>query len=222
MGLHHLSCRKIQRDAQLLPPIARTVAPLVFSRQSKRLQKLSNKSCCGLVWNGGTCVEWHGSLPWHGQTIAEWLKAHGQTTPEVKETLLPAIPGEVLELDAVWRFVGKNDQARWLWMVMCRRTRHIVAFALGDRSKATCLRLWQAIPHEDKHGHPFSDCWHASQYVFPAENHHGVGKETGETAQMERWNNTLRQRVGRYVRQTLSFSTSDASHEMVTRWCIIQ
>ena len=68
--------------------------------------------------------------------------------------------------------------------------------------KATCLHLWESIPDEDKHCHTFSDFWHAYQHVFPAETHHCVGKETGETAHMERWNNTLRQRVGRYVRQT--------------------
>ena len=105
---------------------------------------------------------------------------------------------------------------------MCRRTRQIVAFAIGDRSKATCLRLWQTIPHEYQHCHTFSDFWHAYHYVFPAETHQSVGKETGETAHMERWNNTLRQRVGRYVRQTLSFSKSDESHEMVTNWFIVQ
>jgi len=156
------------------------------------------------------------------QTIAGWLKAHVQNLPEVKETLVPATPDDVLELDEIWSFVRKKDQARWLWTAMCRRTRQIVAFAIGDRSKATCLRLWQAIPHEYKHCHTFSDFWHAYQYVFPAETHHGVGKETGETAHMERWNNTLRQRIGRYVRQTLSFSKSDEYHDMVTQWFIVQ
>jgi len=36
--------------------------------------------------------------------------------------------------------------------------------------------------------------------------HLSVGKEIGETAHMERWNNTLRQRVGHMVRKALSFS----------------
>jgi len=75
------------------------------------------------------------------QTIAGWLKAHVQNLPDVKETLLPAIPDDVLELDEIWSFVRKKDQARWLWTTMCRRTRQIVAFAIGDRSKATCLQL---------------------------------------------------------------------------------
>jgi IS1 family transposase len=39
-----------------------------------------------------------------------------------------------------------------------------------------------------------------------------VGKETGKTAHVERWNNTLRQRLGRFVRKTLSFSKSMLMH----------
>jgi len=74
------------------------------------------------------------------QTIAGWLKAHVENLPDVKETLLPAIPDDVLELDEIWSFVSKKDQARWLWTAMCRRTRQIVAFAIGDRSKAVVLQ----------------------------------------------------------------------------------
>ena len=40
------------------------------------------------------------------------------------------------------------------------------------------------------------------------------GKESGELAHVERWNNTLRQRLARFVRKTLSFSKSDAMHEV--------
>jgi len=49
-----------------------------------------------------------------------------------------------------------------------------------------------------------------------------VGKETGLTAHQERWYCTLRQRLARYVRQTLSFSKKDAHHVAVTRWFITQ
>ena len=45
------------------------------------------------------------------------------------------------------------------------------------------------------------------------EQHSAVGKETGETAHVERWNNTLRQRLARFVRMTLSFSKSVLMHE---------
>src|SRR5260370_30920712 len=46
--------------------------------------------------------------------------------------------------------------------------------------------------------------------VFQANESHG--KETGETAHVERWNNTLRQCLGRFVRNTLSFSKSPLMH----------
>jgi hypothetical protein len=39
-----------------------------------------------------------------------------------------------------------------------------------------------------------------------------VGKETGKTSYIERFNNTLRQRVGRLVRKTLSFSKQLSNH----------
>ena len=48
--------------------------------------------------------------------------------------------------------------------------------------------------------------WIAYQAVIPENQHTAAGKETGETAHVERWNNTLRQRLARFVRKTLSFS----------------
>jgi len=156
------------------------------------------------------------------QTVARWFKEHAQNLPDVKETLVPATPDDVLEMDEIWSFVQKKEQTQWTWTAMCRRTRQIVAFVIGDRSKATCLRLWEAIPEEYKYCHTFSDFWPAYRHIFPVETHHCVGKETGETAHMERWNNTLRQRLGRYVRQTLSFSKSDEYHYLVTLGFIVQ
>jgi len=41
-----------------------------------------------------------------------------------------------------------------------------------------------------------------------------VGKETGETAHIERWNNTLRQQLARFLRKTLSFSKCIKIHEI--------
>jgi insertion element IS1 protein InsB len=51
------------------------------------------------------------------------------------------------------------------------------------------------------------------QAVIPEEQHFAVGKETGETVHVERWNNTLRQRLARFVRMTLAFSKSVLMHE---------
>lgn len=50
--------------------------------------------------------------------------------------------------------------------------------------------------------------------------HQFVGKESGQTAHVERWDGTLRQRLARYVRKMLSFSKSHTFHHLLTRWFI--
>ncbi len=112
----------------------------------------------------------------------------------------------VLELDELWSFVLKKTNQAWIWIALCRKTRQVVAYALGDRSEQTCRCLWEAIPPAYRAGHCYTDFWTAYQAVIPEEQHTAVGKETGETAHVERWNNTLRQRLARFVRKTLSFS----------------
>ena len=79
---------------------------------------------------------------------------------------------------------------RWLWTVMCRRTRQIVAFVNGDHSEKTCRALWARVPQAYRKCHSFSDFWKACVALLPEETHRSVGKETGETAHMERWYNT--------------------------------
>jgi insertion element IS1 protein InsB len=49
--------------------------------------------------------------------------------------------------------------------------------------------------------------------VLPNVQHLATGKGTGETAHVERFNNTLRQRLGALVRKTLSFSKGDFLHD---------
>jgi len=118
-----------------------------------------------------------------------------------------------LELDELWSFVLKKANEVWVWVALCRKTRQAVAYAVGDRSKQTCQRLWEAIPEGYRQGHCFTDFWATYAAVIPQEQHTAVGKETGETAHVERWNNTLRQRLARFVRMTLSFSKSELRHE---------
>ena len=155
------------------------------------------------------------------QTVAKWIKEIVKRIPNFKDTIPPADPDDVLELDELWSFVFKKDQKRWLWIALSRKTRRIVAFVIGDRSEKTCRRLWNKLPADYKKLQSYSDFWDAYQKVFPEETHHSVGKETGQTAHVERWNNTIRQRLSRLVRKTLSFSKSDAFHHMVIKWFIV-
>jgi IS1 family transposase len=154
------------------------------------------------------------------QTIAAWIVAHVHGLPKLKDTLLPAQPDDILEYDELWCFVFKKSNKRWLWTVMCRRTRQIIAFVIGDRSEKTCRRLWNKVPEAYRGCLSYSDFWDAYQKVLPQETHHAVGKDSGQVSHMERWYCTLRQRQARYVRKTLSFSKCDAFHHMVTKWFI--
>ena len=63
----------------------------------------------------------------------------------MSQTLVQAQTEDVLELDEKWSFVRFRKNKRWVWLAQCRRTRQIVAYAVGDRSEATCRLLlhWQ-------------------------------------------------------------------------------
>jgi len=139
----------------------------------------------------------------------------------LSETLLEPDPDDpestTLELDELWSFVLRRDNKRWVWVALCRATRQVVACVIGDRSEQTCRELWAAIPEAYRTGHCYTDFWEAYHKVIPAEQHTACGKEFGETAHVERWNNTLRQRLARFVRKTLSFSKSDRMHKICLR-----
>lgn len=152
-------------------------------------------------------------------TVSAWIKKV-HSLPSLAQSLLPAQADDVLELDEVWSFVYRRKNKRWTWTALCRRTKQIVAFVIGDRSAKICRRLWNKIPESYKRCQSFSDFWQASATVFDTNTHEQVGKETGENAHMERWNNTLGQRNGRYVRETLSFSKKDSWYHMVTKMFI--
>jgi len=130
----------------------------------------------------------------------------------VQERLLPAQEGDVLELDELWAYVGSKKNQVWLWIALCRRTRQVVAWHHGTRSMLCCRQLWEKIPPAYKTGLVFTDFWKAYQDVVPDNQHRACAKQEGQTNHVERFNLTLRQRIGRLTRKTLSFSKSYAMH----------
>ncbi len=156
------------------------------------------------------------------KTVLRWLEAWVAQLPSLVETLLPAQADDVLELDELVSFVSEKWFKRWLWTPQCRRTRQIVAYAIGDRSQDTCRLLWQAIPTAYQALPLFTDQWKAYSLVLPSEQHHPVNKGSGLTHHQERWYNNLRQWNGRYTRRTLSFSKEDRYHDLITRWFILE
>ncbi len=151
---------------------------------------------------------------------ARGLKDNNQKAnqlPLLKKTLVKAKKQDVLELDELWSFVQKRQNKRWVWLAQCRRTRQIVAYAVGDRSETTCALLWSRIPKRYKPCLLYTDFWSAYAKVLPQEQHQATGKGAGQTCHVERFNNILRQRMARFVRRTLSFSKIDQMHENCLR-----
>jgi insertion element IS1 protein InsB len=75
------------------------------------------------------------------------------------------------------------------------------------------MGLWQSLPPVYRQcAVCYTDFWTAYPQVLPKKRHRAVGKDTGKTNHIERFNNTLRQRISRLVRQTLSFSKKIQNH----------
>ena len=142
-------------------------------------------------------------------TVGKWLKEVAQSLPAFKESIVPpSIDGDILEADEVWTFVKVKKNIRRVWIVMSRKTRQILSFFIGDGTIETCKNFWRKLPSEYQKMKSFSDFWKAYNCI-PKETHEKVGKETGETAHIERLNNTVRQTFPRMVRKALSFSKKE-------------
>ncbi len=128
------------------------------------------------------------------------------------DTLLPGRNGDALALDELWSFVGSRAHQLWWWVALCRRTRQIVAWTLGDRSLQSACDLRAALPKGDRGRATRSDYWEAYATAFPERTHRCGGKHEAETNHVERWLGTLRARVGRLIRKTYSFSKGAENH----------
>ena len=163
----------------------------------------------------GICRAVGVSLTWLLHFMVECFTA----CPEDLHVQLPARPTAVVmsrwaaEADEMWSFGQKKANKQWMWIAMDAQTRQIIAFHVGDRSRESGKALWANIPLVYRDQATF----HTDQYdvykgVMPAEQHRAITKQARQTNHIERFNNTLRQRVARLVRETLSFSKKLANH----------
>jgi insertion element IS1 protein InsB len=117
------------------------------------------------------------------------------------------------EADEMWSFVQQKANKQWIWIAMDATTRQVIAFHVGDRSRDSAKELWAKIPLGYREQATFhTDQYEAYQRVIPAVRHKAITKKARKTNHIERFNSTLRQRVSRLVRETLSFSKKLANH----------
>jgi insertion element IS1 protein InsB len=101
----------------------------------------------------------------------------------------------------------------YVWLAIDRQTREIIGCFIRDRSRESAKKLWESLPPVYRQcAVAYTDFWKAYEKVIPSKRHRAVGKESGQTNHIERLNNTLRQRISRLVRQSLSFSKNVDNH----------
>ena len=117
----------------------------------------------------------------------------------------------VVECDEMWSFVGKKANKAWIWLAMDVATRQIIGVHIGNRSAEDASKLLKSIPEMYRKNSEFiADKLDAYTAVFPGILQ--VDKGSGLTNHIERFNCTMRQRIGRLVRKTLSFSKKLNNH----------
>jgi IS1 family transposase len=109
--------------------------------------------------------------------------------------------------------VNSKGNKQWIWLALNAKTREIVGVYIGDRSRQSALIFWDSLPPVYRQcAVCYTDFWEAYQGVIPVKRHKAVEKDSGKTNHVERFNNTMRQRISRLVRKTLSFSNKIENH----------
>ena len=114
----------------------------------------------------------------------------------------------------MWSFVDNKGNKQWLWLALDKETREIAGVYIGKRDREAAKQLWSFLPavYRQCAVLVYTDYWEAYEQVMPSKRHRVVGKETGKTNYIERFNCTVRQRVSRLVRKVLSFSKKLENH----------
>jgi IS1 family transposase len=170
---------------------------------------------CERISLRGICRAVGVSLTWLLHFMVECFAA----CPDHLHVRLPNRPTDVVllrleaEADEMWSVVPKKAHKQWLWITMDARTRRVIALHMGDRSRDSAKELWAKIPLVYREQATFhTDQYDAYTGVIPPDRHKAITKKARKTNHIERFNNTLRQRVSRLVRSALSFSKKLDNH----------
>src|SRR5215831_1475614 len=170
------------------------------------LERISLRGICRAV---GVGLRW----------LLQFMVQRFQAAPEHLYVMSPSGTQTVIlkrleaELDELWSFVGQKANRYWVWIAMDASTRQVIAFHVGDRSGRSAKALWEKLSTVyQKQATFYTDQYEVYKGVIPLAQHRAISKLARRTNHVERLNCTLRQRVSRLVRATLSFSKSLTNH----------
>jgi insertion element IS1 protein InsB len=155
----------------------------------------------GLKWLVGFLVQCFEALPDH---------LHVQPVTCNQNVMMHRLE---VEADEMCSFVKKKANKQWIWIAMDAKSRQVIAFHVGDRRRKSAMKLWAKIPLAYRqHAMFYTDQYVVYEGVIPPAQHRAISKLARKTNHLERFNNTLRQRVSRLVCEALSFSKKLANH----------
>jgi IS1 family transposase/transposase-like protein len=151
------------------------------------------------------------------QLSESWLQQYVNDcytkVPQHVEVVAKTTSRRVVQMDELWSFVDEKGNKQWVWLAIDGASREIIGCHVGDRSAQSAQALWQSLPrHYRQYARIYTDHWEAYAGVLPSKRHFAVDKASGLTSHIERLNNTLRQRISRLVRRSLSFSKKLENH----------
>lgn len=118
-----------------------------------------------------------------------------------------------IECDEMWSYVGNRENKIWIWLAKDIDTKEIAGCHMGSRDRAGAAGLWNSLPGVYRQcAVCYTDFRSAYEDVFPCKRHRAVSKGSGKTNNIESCNSTMRQRISRLVRKTLSFSKKIENH----------
>lgn len=120
-----------------------------------------------------------------------------------------------IQLDELWSFVAKKENKRWVWVAYDPVNRLVSAHHVGSRNIRSAKKFWKKIPDKLKNCYFETDDRKAYKHIIPKKQHK-IGKDL--TYYIEGFNATIRARVSRLVRKTLSFSKKDKWHNLAIAW----
>jgi insertion element IS1 protein InsB len=199
-GKQSFKCRDCSRQFVIAPrhqPISEDTRELI---DRLLLEKIS---LAGIVRATGVSPRW---LQYYVNKKLGAVKRQVEVKSKKKGKL-------TIQCDEMWSFVGDKDNKQWIWLAIDVLTKEIVGVYIGKRDEAGARGLWDSLPAVYRQcAVSYTDFWSAYGIVFPKKRHRAVGKDTGQTNYIERFNNTMRQRISRLGRKTLSFSKKLSNH----------
>jgi insertion element IS1 protein InsB len=190
----------LHADSRIVVEAQRTLVERLFR------EKISLPSICRAV---GVSIRW----------LMDFMVACFEALPDHLHVQPMASPRDVLmgclevEADEMCSFVKQKANNQWIRIAMDWQTRQIIAFHIGDRSRDSAKQLWVNLPEVYRtQAMLLTDQYEGYKGMIPTEQHKAITKKARKTTHIERFNNTLRQRVSRLVRGTLPFSKKLANH----------